>query len=111
MDFYMELRRRNTKYFITKKKLLFQSWSWGKITVNTVDLSEFKRVTCNCQKDFSDDIHFMSNKEMDFKTYDFEGGGRHHYLTFENIPNALELSRLIEQYRKERVKERVLEVV
>lgn len=110
-DFYLELKRRNTKYAYTKSKLLFQTWSWGKRKVFILDLSEIKKVTCDYQSDHSGVIYFMPKMELGFVTHDFDAGNRRHYPTFEDIPNALGVSRQLEQYRKERVMEKTKEKV
>lgn len=108
-DFIKNERKKNTKYAVTKDRVFFQLWRWGKKSFHSIDLADIGKMNYQEYEDKSGVIHFSSRKVFDFFTYDFVAGSKRFYPTFEMVPEVEELYKRLEILRKDRVKRKALE--
>lgn len=107
-DIIKNERKKNTKYAFTKNRVFFQLWRWGKKSIHSIDLADVGQINYQEYDDKSGVIHFLPKKPFDFYTYDFIGGERRFYPTFEMIPDVLELQKRLEELRKDRIRRKVI---
>lgn len=105
-DILKNIRKKKTRYAFTKNRVFFKLWRWGKESVHIIDLADIVKITWQEYEDKSGVIHFFPNKSLDFYTYDFVTSRRRDYPTFEMVPNVIELTNQIENFRKERIREK-----
>ena len=105
-DIIKNKRKKNTRYAVTKNRVFFELWRWGKQSIHFIDLAEVENISYQEYADKSGIIHFMARKPFDFDTYDFGAGNRRIYPTFEMVPNVVELQKRLEMLRKDRIRRR-----
>jgi hypothetical protein len=98
-DVLQYLRMKNTRYAFSQKRVFFQLWRWGKKRIHTIDFNEIDKITYQEYQDKSGVIHFMPKTQFDFYTYDFGGGGKRFYPSFELVPEVTALQKRLETLR------------
>jgi len=104
-DLLKHKRKQNTKYAFTNKRVYFQLWRWGKISIHSIDLKAIAQINIEEFKDKSGILHFLPKKPFDFHTYDFVSGERRHYPTFEMVKEVRNLYEELERLRLLRLKD------
>lgn len=103
-DIIKHIRKKNTRYAVTKNRIFFNLWRWGKKSIYIVDFSDLVKITWQEYEDKSGVIHFMTKDDPGFYTYDFLTGRRRDYPTFEMQPDVVELWNKLERLRMERIR-------
>ena len=103
-DILKHIRKKNTSYAVTKNRVFFNLWRWGKKSVHIIDLADVVKITWQEYEDKSGVIHFMTKGDPGFYTYDFLSGRRRDYPTFEMIPDSVALAERLEGLRRERIR-------
>ena len=89
------IRRSNTRYTVTNKKVKFELWWWGERSVHEVPLENINRFYYVEFKDKYGHIHLILKKPQDFRTRNFWSGLQRQTLSFEDIPDVIELSKML----------------
>jgi len=98
-------RKRNTKYAFTKNGVFFYLWHWKEKSTHFVDFLDIDRITYEEDADKNGVVYFLPKKAFDFHTRNLDSGSKRMYLTFEAIPNVVDLKKRLEELRRARVKE------
>lgn len=99
-EYLKNQRKKNTKYALTKNKVIFQLWRFGKISMYTLDFDNIYNIIYERNKS-GNVVYFIPKTNVDFYTYDFSAGERRHYSTFEMIADVDEVKKCIEQSKME----------
>lgn len=98
-SFYNKLRIKNTWYAVSNKRVFFKLWALGKSKLVYLYLHDISDIRYEEYENRSGIIHFMMSKEINFKTYDFEGGTKRHHPSFENMTQVVKLSEKLKQIK------------
>lgn len=101
-DLFKYLRKRNTEYAFNKDGVFFKLWSWGTTRVHFIDFEDIDEIRYVEYEEKRGVLHFMSNKEFYFQTYDFATGKERFHPTFEMVENVVELKEKMEVYRQQK---------
>lgn len=99
-DLLKNKRKKNTAYFVTNKRVYFQLWRWGKISIHSIDFQDIARIVVEEYQDKSGILHFLPKKPFGFSTHDFVSGEKRHYPTFEMVQDVKNLQEQLEELRR-----------
>ena len=104
-DIIKEIRRRNTMYAFTNRRVLFRLWGiWKQVYIKQIDMESIVDLRYEKYTDKPGVLYFILSSNPDFKTYDFSAGQSRHHPTFEEIENVenvyqqiMEIKKVLEQ--------------
>ena len=90
-------RKRKTRYYITEQGVIFQLWQRRKRKMKFIPFEDINKLSLEVFDNGRGNISLFTNKEVDFKTYDFEKSKALLYPTIVMVDKAREVVALLKE--------------
>ena len=90
-DVLKHYRKVNTKYYFTNKRVVVETWKLGRREVVELFLDDLRQMTYQEFKNGIGVIFFIPKRKIRFRMRDFFASRKREYLTFELIPNVVDV--------------------
>ncbi|MDA9774215.1 hypothetical protein N9B82_04585 [Saprospiraceae bacterium] len=100
-EFHKMIRRKNTKYVVSDQKVSIHDFWYGVKSKNEIELSNISSFYLENYKGNCGIIHIYVKEAKTFSTRNFWSGSQRALITFEDVANASEVIKILDENLKD----------